>query len=108
MTILSIDHKIFGNGKGCSSPHFDQRFYWLSGELYTFHAWLGAQLFSCQWQHPKPQEERILSGYKFRPFSSKRRCVRVYVSWRWVDLPADLEDAHASLAEMRNKLGCHD
>src|SRR5690606_28704478 len=100
MTFLPLDHLIFGNGHGMASPTFDGRFYWLSGELYQFHAWHGAQLFSYQWTHPKAQEERILCGQRFRPFSSRREWGRVRVSWRWIDLPKDLSEANVALREL--------
>src|SRR3546814_6094408 len=58
--ILPLDHLIFGNGHGMKSPYFDNRFYWLSGELYTWIGGLGAQLRSIQWRHPKPGEVRHL------------------------------------------------
>lgn len=60
--ILWLDHLIFGNGYGLRSPYFDNRYYWLSGQLYTWSGWLGAQLQSFQWFHPKPGEERRLGG----------------------------------------------
>lgn len=36
--MLFLDFLIFGNGHGLASPYFDDRFYWLSGRLYT---WIG-------------------------------------------------------------------
>lgn len=81
MTILTIDHLIFGSGRGMGSPFWDQRFYWLSGDLYTFMHGFGAQLHSYQWRHPKPGERRKLAGRDFYPFQSRRRWLRVEVAW---------------------------
>lgn len=105
MTILSLDHLIFGNGHGLSSPYFDNRFYWLNGELYTFSSGLGAQLKSVQWRHPKPGERRRICGQTFRPFHSYRRWGRVMVSWAWIEMPTGLDDAHAALRELQEHLG---
>ncbi|WP_230280253.1 hypothetical protein [Croceicoccus sp. Ery15] len=105
MTFLSLDHRIFGNGHGMATPYLDGRFYWLSGELYQFHEWLGAQLFSYQWRHPKPGERRKICGQEFRPFNSERRWGRVRVSWAWTRLPDDLNEANAALRELGRVIG---
>jgi len=104
MTMLWLDHKIFGNGRGMASPYFDARFYWLSGELYTFMAGFGAQLHSYQWRHPKPGETRRLCGRDFRPFSSSRRWGRVEVAWA-TNLPSGIDAANAALRELERDLG---
>lgn len=103
--ILWLDHLIFGNGWGMRSPYFDNQFYWLNGELYTFNGWLGAQLRSVQWTHPRADERRRLCGRDFKPFSSQRRWLRVEVYWAWVDLPRDLNEANAELRQLRKELG---
>ena len=117
--MLWLDHKIFGNGNGLSSPYFDDRFYWLSGRLYHWIGGFGAQLTSFEWRHPKPGEERTLCGRKFRPFNSHRKYLwlfrdtifpiptpisRVSVSWAY-SLPKDLDAANAELRELKSKLG---
>lgn len=108
MTFLPLDHLIFGNGQGFASPYFDNRFYWLGGELYTFNNWLGAQLHSVQWTHPKPSERRRICGQTFRPFQSRRRWGRVYVSWQWCEMPGDLNEANAALMQFSKCIGRHD
>jgi len=120
--ILFLDHKIFGNGHGMASPYFDDKFYWLSGELYTAMSGLGAQLHSFQWTHPNAGEERVLCKRRFRPLHSNRRRLwlfrdrwfaiptpisRVTIAWSWIDLPRDLDAAHAALRELRKELGEH-
>lgn len=108
--ILWLDHKLFGNGHGMASPCCDGRFHWLvdtrqpkarrhgRGQLYSFSTGLGAQLASTQWFHPRPGECRILADRTFRVFHSRRRWLRVYVSWAMTDLPEDLT---AALTEIR-------
>lgn len=118
--ILWLDHKIFGNGRGLGSPYWDSRFYWLSGQLYTFMQGFGAQLHSIQWRHPRAGEERKLFGYRFRPFSSHRSFLwlfrdsvfpiptpicRVMVAWARTDLPADINEANAALRQMHLEIG---
>jgi hypothetical protein len=103
--ILWLDHLIFGNGHGMASPLSDERFYWLSGELYTFGHGLGAQLRSVQWRHPRPGERRLLCRREFVVFSSRRRWGRVEVYWALVGLPHDLDDAHAALRQLETRLG---
>lgn len=102
--MLWLDHLIFGNGYGLRSPYFDNRFYWLSGRLYTWIGGLGAQLHSQQWFHPKPGETRRLAGRDYRPFNSHRRGLRVQVSWA-TRLPENLDDAHRALREIASSLG---
>lgn len=107
---LWLDHIIFGSGYGLASPHSDQRFYWLGGEggtLYTFQHGFGAQLRSRQWTHPKPGEERVLGGRRYRVFSSYRRWIRVKVAWALVDLPRDINHANAVLRQIEKELGGH-
>ena len=118
--ILWIDHKIFGNGHGLASPYFDSKFYWLSGELYTFMQGLGAQLHSFQWRHPLAGERRRLFGYDFEPLHSRRYFLwlwrdrvwaiptpicRVSVAWGRVDLPKDIDEANAELRHMATQVG---
>src|SRR3546814_19781892 len=97
--ILPLDHLIFGNGHGMKSPYFDNRFYWLSGELYTWIGGLGAQLRSIQWRHPKPGEVRHLCRRDFRPFSSARHYGRVEVTWA-MSLPKDLDEANEEVRRL--------
>lgn len=119
--IFWLDHRIFGNGRGLGSPYFDQRFYWLSGRIYTWIGGFGAQLQSFQWSHPKPGETRKICGREFRPFSSGRDYLwlwrdsifsiptpisRVRVSWACY-LPDNLDEKNADLRELQKKLGDH-
>lgn len=104
MTLLWLDHKIFGNGYGMKSPYFDDAFIWLSGELYHWSGWFGAQLRSYQWRHPKPQERRKLAGHEFRPLDSSRRWGRVAVSWAAVGLSKDIDTANAELKALQRDL----
>jgi hypothetical protein len=116
--ILWLDHKIFGSGYGLKSPFWDDKYYWLSGGLYTWSGWYGSQLQSFQWSHPKPGESRKLLGREFRPFLSNREFMwlwrdkifaiplpisRVRVSWS-CDLPEDLNEANAALHAMQKEL----
>lgn len=71
--IIWLDHLLFGNGHGLKSPHFDDRYYWLSGQFYTWSGWFGSQLQSFQWFHPKPGEVRKLGGLNYSPFNSERK-----------------------------------
>lgn len=118
--IFWLDHKIFGNGHGLSSPICDGRYYWLSGQFYTFMGGFGAQLHSIQWTHPNAGEERKLFGYRFRPLHSTREWLwlfrdslfpiplpisRVMIAWGRVDLPRDIDGANAALREMRAQVG---
>lgn len=118
--ILWLDHKIFGNGRGLGSPYCDGKFYWLSGQLYTFMQGFGAQLHSIQWTHPNAGEERRLFGYRFRPLHSTRSFLwlfrdrwfefptpisRVMVSWGRVDLPKGIDEANAALRQMEKEVG---
>jgi len=102
--ILLIDHWLFGDGGGLKSPYYDDVFYWLSGELYTFFHGLGAQLQSIQWTHPKPGETRILAGRKFVVYQSRRRWFRVMVSWSLVRLPEDAIEAHEEIRSLHSSL----
>lgn len=103
--MLWLDHLIFGNGRGLGSPHWDQRFYWLSGRLYTFMPGFGAQLHSFQWTHPRAGERRRLSGRDYVVFSSTRRGLRVAVSWSLVGLPRNVTQALDVLREIESELG---
>lgn len=105
--ILWLDHKIFGDGRGLRSPYFDNIFYWLSGDLYTYMAGLGAQLHSFQWKHPRAGERRKLCGREFVVFHSRRRWLRVEVAWAMVDLPRDLDAAHVEIRTLKRELGEH-
>lgn len=102
--IVWLDQLIFGNGHGLKSPFFDDRYYWLSGEFYTWHGWLGSQLQSFQWTHPRPGETRKLAGRDYRVFHSVRSGLRVRVSWA-TKLPDDLDKAHALLRQIQSDLG---
>lgn len=102
--MLWIDHLIFGNGRGLRSPYFDNRFYWLSGRLYTFMHGHGAQLHSFQWLHPKAGEVRKLSGRDYRVFHSTRRWLRVVVAWS-TRLPDDIDAANTMLHAIKAGLG---
>lgn len=121
--IVWLDHKIFGNGYGLGSPYFDGRFYWLSGQFYTWSGWFGAQLQSFQWRHPKAGERRTLAGREFVVFSSERLfwwlwrdgivsiplpLGRVRVSWALTGrdaLPDDIDEANATLRQLQKDLG---
>jgi len=81
MMIIWLDHLIFGNGHGIKSPYFDDVYFWQNGEFYLFSPGLGAQLTSFQWNHPRPQERRIIANRLFSPFCSRRSWGRVIVSW---------------------------
>lgn len=102
--IMWLDHKCFGNGKGLASPYFDDKFFWLSGELYHYSPGFGAQLFSFQWTHPHAGEERTLCGRTFRVFNSSRRGPRVMVSWHMVEMPRDVNAANAALRLLEDDL----
>lgn len=101
--IRPIDFWLFGNGFGFGAPNSDQAFYWLSGAFYTWIGGHGAQLQSVQWCHPRPGEERIICGVRFRPFSSRRSGPRVLVSWA-TTLPHDLNEANAWLRQFKRHL----
>lgn len=103
--IRPLDFWIFGNGHGLGAPFWDGRFYWLSGEFYTYSAGHGAQLTSFQWTHPKAGETRRLCGRDFVPFHSSRSWGRVRVSWSWTDLPDDIDEANAELRQLERELG---
>jgi hypothetical protein len=102
--IMWLDHLIFGNGYGLGSPYFDQRFYWLSGQLYTWIGGFGAQLQSFQWVHPKPGERRMLAAREFVAFNSSRRWLRVSVSWSMVGLPHGIDEANAAIRGLKRDL----
>jgi hypothetical protein len=101
--IPALDFRIFGNGYGFAAPYFDQPFYWLGGEFYTFSAGLGAQLHSVQWTHPKPGERRKICGVEFRPFHSHRRWGRVMITWA-ARLPSDIAEANDWLRQFQQHL----
>lgn len=102
--IFPLDHLLFGNGGGLKSPHFDNAFYWLNGELYTFAYGFGAQLQSIQWIHPVPGERRTLAGREFVVFSSRREWLRVIVCWSMVNMPKDLEHMHITIRKLKSDL----
>jgi hypothetical protein len=102
--MLWLDHKLFGNGHGYKSPGWDEKFYWLSGKLYTFMPGFGAQLTSCEWFTPKPGEVRRLAGRDYRPFNTTRCGPRVRVSWA-TKLPDDINEANKLLREIEDSLG---
>lgn len=102
--IRPLDFWLFGNGHGLGAPHFDQPFYWLSGTFYTWIGGYGAQLQSFQWRHPRPGEERILCGVRFRPFHSVRSGLRVRVSWA-TNLPSNLNASNDWLRQFKAHLG---
>jgi hypothetical protein len=117
--IVWLDHRIFGNGYGLKSPYFDDKFYWLSGELYTWGGWFGAQLQSFQWRHPKAGERRTMLGREFRALHSTREWLwvarnyifgfplpiaRVRVAWSYTALPTDLDEANAELRRIQAEL----
>jgi hypothetical protein len=102
--IVWLDFLIFGRGYGLAQPRFDGRFYWLSGQFYTFIGGLGAQLQSFQWRHPRPGESRRLAGRDYRPFNSRRQGLRVSVSWA-TRLPSDLNEANAEIRKIETELG---
>jgi len=102
--ILTLDHAIFGNGFGMKSPYCDDKFYWLSGQLYTFMHGLGCQLHSYQWMHPHAGERRKLADRDFVIFSSRRRGARVECAWAMVCLPDDLDKAHCAIRALKADL----
>lgn len=111
--IVWLDHLIFGNGYGLKSPYWDDNYYWLSGELYTWCGWYGAQLSSFQWRHPKAGERRKLLGREFRALHSTRDFLwlwiiplpicRVRVAWS-CNLPKGLDEANAELHAMQKQI----
>lgn len=103
--IMWLDHRIFGNGHGIRSPHWDNTFYWLSGELYTWFPGLGAQLTSWQWKRPRAGERRTLAGRDYVIWRADRRWGRVECKWALARLPADLNGANALLRSIPAELG---
>lgn len=103
--MLRLDWRIFGNGHGFRSPFCDDRFYWLSGEFYTFMAGHGAQLHSVQWTHPNAGEERVIAGLRFRPLHSYRKWGRVMIARACQDLPSDIDGANYGLRQMERMIG---
>jgi len=112
---LALDFLIFGNGYGLKSPLNDDLFFWLvdtkpagreggRGSLYNWIGGLGAQLRNRQWRMPKPGERRRLAGHEFVAFNAWRQWVRVDVSWALVDLPKDLDEAHAAIRQLKADL----
>lgn len=102
--ILKLDHLIFGNGFGLKSPRYDEIFYCLDGEIYTFSHGFGAQLRSFQWTHPKPGERRTIVGREFVVFNSCRRWLRVKVSWAMTRMPLDIDGMNAAIRELHEDL----
>ncbi len=103
--IVCLDHAIWGNGHGMRSPSFDDRFYWLSGELYHFFPGLGAQLTSYQWRRPRAGERRMLGGREYGIWRTERRWGRVCCKWALCKLPEDLNAANALLRTIEQELG---
>lgn len=102
--IVWLDQKIFGNGWGMKSPYWDDTYYWLSGEIYTFSFGFGAQLTNFQWTHPRADERRVLAGLEFKPFSSSRRWGRVRVSWALTKTGESVDEQSAAIAELTKRL----
>jgi len=102
--IMWLDHRIFGNGHGIRSPHWDNVFYWLAGELYTFFPGHGAQLTSWQWTRPRAGERRHLAGRDYVIWRADRRWGRVVCKWAVTTLPADLNEANALLWLIESEL----
>ncbi|WP_156771462.1 hypothetical protein [Labrys sp. WJW] len=103
--ITWLDFRLFGNGGGLGAPYHDQRFYWLSGQFYTFMHGFGAQLHSFQWRHPKPGERRRICGRDFVVLHGSRRGPRVQVAWCMVGLPRDIDEANAAIRQLEQDLG---
>lgn len=109
--------KCFGNGYGIAAPLSDQIMYWLHdtylgrtdgiGRWYKFIGGLGAQLNSFEWRCPKPGTRRKLSGFEFAVFSAYRGRYGLMwsIGWADVDLPADLDAAHARIRTIKAHLG---
>ena len=113
---LLLDHIIFGNGRGMSSPYHDNRFYWLvdtnreersgrNGRLYTFLHGFGAQLISREWFAPREGEIRELAGRRFKVFHHTRKRLRVEIAWAMIDLPRDIDAAHSAIDALEKDLG---
>lgn len=104
--MIAIDRLIFGSGHGLAMPYWNQRLYWMvdaktkRGTIYTWCGGFGAQLHSIQWTHPRAQEERVLAGVTFKPFSSHRSWGRVMVAWAMVRPPRDAEALRALEARL--------
>ena len=116
MSALWLDHIIFGNGWGTSSPFFDKRYYWLvdtlrkdrhgrNGNLYRWIGGLGAQLGSFEWRTPRPGTRRKLAGKEFVVFNTSRRWLRVDVSWALTSLPHGLDEKNAAIRDLEKELG---
>jgi hypothetical protein len=113
--IVWLDQRIFGNGHGLKSPYWDDVYYWLSGDFYTWSGWFGAQLQSFQWRHPKAGERRRLAGREFRALHSNREFLwlwivplpicRVRVAWSGVGLPKPIAEANEALRKLQTELG---
>jgi hypothetical protein len=118
--IVWLDHLIFGNGYGLKSPFWDDQYYWLRGQFYTWSGWYGAQLQSFQWRHPKAGERRTLINRACRALHSTREFLwlwrdrmiavptpisRVRVAWSYTALPKGNDDANAELRQMKKELG---
>lgn len=100
-----LDFLLFGNGFGTGAPFWDTTFYWKGGRFYTFMHGHGAQLHSFEWTVPYPGTRRTIGGKKFEAFSAHRKGPRVHVSWAWVDLPRDLDEANAAIRQLRADMG---
>lgn len=101
--MLWLDHLLFGNGHGMKSPYWDNKFYWLSGRLYTFFPGFGSQLTSFQWVSPKVGELRMLNGRRYKPFGTERKWFRVRVTWE-THLPDDLIEKNNTIRQIKQEL----
>lgn len=101
---LALDFALFGNGNGLGVPYFDGKFYWLDGRFYIWQGWLGAQLASFQWCHPRAGERRRLNDRIYVVLHSSRRWFRVRVAWCLVGLPDDASAALAMIRQVRGEL----
>lgn len=103
-----VDFWLFGNGKGLAAPGFSQTFYWLPYEIDgkrfgSFYHWIGgfgAQLGSFQWTHPKPGERRLIKGREYYAYNSRRKNIRVSVSWATTLGSTDYSDVAAIKIEL--------
>lgn len=106
-----------GNGWGLGQPFWDGPWYWLHDQMmwreerrrsawYQISGGLGAQLHSIEFTKPRAGEEREVFGYRIRVFStgSQRRGLIVETSWRFTDLPEELNAANAYIRAARTAL----
>ncbi len=98
--MLWLDWIIFGNGKGLGSPYFDDAFFWLSGNLYTWIGGYGAQLSSIEWKAPRAGVRRKLLGRDFVVLHYERRWIRVKIAWALAKEPKN----YSEIAQLRHDL----